>query len=77
MWKNTPAYWYTEYTHVESKDVFVDKLSTDTLRQCAINSHADLKVIDEYFESELEEALAFVAKGRIQIKKKWNFPSLD
>ena len=35
MWENTPALWYSEYTHVEDKDVYVDKLSTDTLQQCA------------------------------------------
>ena len=61
MWENTPALWYSEYTHVEDKDVYVDKLSTDTLRQCAKMEKNNLNVIDEYFENELKDALNFVA----------------
>ena len=34
MWENSPAYWFSEYTYEESKQVYVEKLSTDTLRQC-------------------------------------------
>ena len=58
--ENTPASWYSEYNYVKETDIFVDTLSSDILRKCAKVEEEELKVIDNYFEVELKDALDFV-----------------
>ena len=60
--ENSPANWYMEYKYVEGKDIFVEQLSSNILKQCVQIEKEEIKVIDEFFENELKDALEYVAK---------------
>ena len=81
--ENTPANWCTEYAYIAEKDIFVDKLSSSTLKKCIQLKKEELEILDEFFEKELKDALDIVnrdmgqnnldsvdLKARIEIKKK-------
>ena len=55
--ENTPANWYSEYTYVKEKDIFAEQLSGNILRKCVKIEETEMKIIDEYFENELKDAL--------------------
>lgn len=46
---------------MKEKDIFVEQLSGNILRKCVKMEEDEMKVIDEYFENELKDALDFVA----------------
>ena len=51
-----------EYKYVEEKDIFVEQLSSNILKQCVQLEKEEIKVIDDFFENELKDALEYVAK---------------
>ena len=59
---NSPANWYKEYMYVPEKDIFVEQLSSNILKQCAQLEKEEIKVIDDFFENELKDALDYVSK---------------
>ena len=60
--ENTPANWYTQYKYETSKGVFVDQLSTNSLKECINLAVEEEKVVDDYFEHEINCALNAVDK---------------
>ena len=55
--ENSPAHWYSEYTYVAGKQIFVQQLSSNILKKCVKVDEEDNKVINDFFENELKEAL--------------------
>ena len=46
---------------LKEKDIFVEQLNGNILRKCVKMEEDEMKVIYEYFENELKDALDFVA----------------
>ena len=61
-YENCPATWYSEYSYVKEKNIFVQQLDANTLKECIKVNEEDTKVINDYFESELKDALDAVSK---------------
>ena len=59
---HSPSAWYTAYHYNEETDVFCQKLDSDVLKECINDMYNDEKVIDEYFEAELQTELENVYK---------------
>lgn len=47
---------------MKEKDIFSEQLSGNILRKCVKIEETEMKIIDEYFENELKDALDFVDK---------------
>ena len=60
--ENTPAMWYTEYAHIVENDIFVEKLSSSTLKRCIQMKKEEIEMVDGFFENELKDALDIVSK---------------
>ena len=59
--ENSPASWYSEYKYDSKKHIYIDKLDSKILKTCAkVENEEEEDIISEYFEKDLETAIAFV-----------------
>ena len=61
-YRNTPTNWFTVSSYLSEKNVFVEQLNANTLKDCIVTKDDDFNAIDEFFERELKEAIDAVKK---------------
>ena len=57
-----PANWYSELQFEQKKQIFIEKLNTDTLKSIFGVKQEDLDILEDLFEKELQSAIDYVAK---------------
>ena len=57
-----PANWYSELQFEQKKQIFIEKLNTDTLKSIIGVKQEDLDILEDLFEKELQSAIDYVAK---------------
>ena len=57
-----PANWYSEYQFEQKKQIFIEKLNTDTLKSIIGIKQEELDILEEVFEKQLQLAIDYVAK---------------
>ena len=58
---NSPTNWNTNYKHEPKKDMFIEKLSSETLKTCLKIEKEEEELFDALFDSELKNAMDFVS----------------
>ena len=59
--KNCPAYWYSNYKFEPKNNVFIESLSSSTLKKCLDITAEEAKIFNDFFENDIQDALDFVA----------------